>query len=159
MAVFPARPGWLHSPVRLPFLTLVLLSSLLVHCIDDEARDFDDYLLEMESRGLYDPLEDPYAEDSDFPPAIEASLCSLPGNGAARTVSFENATTVDLDIFWVDTQCTLRPYGMVAPGQRHDQPTYEGHAWRFHIAGSTRPVFEVLLDASTPNPVVIEGQQ
>ncbi|MDG2021789.1 MAG: prolyl oligopeptidase family serine peptidase [Phycisphaerales bacterium] len=49
--------------------------------------------------------------------------------GSAMELVFKNRTSEDLDLFWLDTNGTRRPYGMIPAGAERSQPTYSGHAW------------------------------
>jgi hypothetical protein len=45
------------------------------------------------------------------------------------TVLFDNRTSTDLSLYWIDPQGQRKPYGVVHAGQKHIQPTFTTHAW------------------------------
>lgn len=74
------------------------------------------------------------APDGASPPGAPATvpetrLCSGASSNAV-TVTFENASARPLRVWWVDRSCAEVPYADVAPGGRHEQPTFYGHPWR-----------------------------
>lgn len=77
--------------------------------------------------------------------------------GEETELTFLNQTREDVELFWLDTEGTRRPYGRLRPGQERRQHTFEGHVWittdRF---GTTLAVFEA--DASGNRAVIEETQ-
>jgi hypothetical protein len=45
------------------------------------------------------------------------------------TVLFDNRTSTDVSIYWIDPKGQRKPYGVVGAGQKRFQPTFTTHAW------------------------------
>lgn len=45
------------------------------------------------------------------------------------TVLFDNRTSTDVSIYWIDPKGQRKSYGIVRAGQKHVRPTFTTHAW------------------------------
>ena len=45
------------------------------------------------------------------------------------TILFDNRTSTDVSLYWIDGKGQRKPYGEVRAGQKHIQPTFTTHAW------------------------------
>lgn len=60
-----------------------------------------------------------------------ATSSLISGDGSTPvTLSFENFTSFDVNIYWIDFEGNERLYGTLAPGEGYDQGTYSTHIWR-----------------------------
>jgi len=50
------------------------------------------------------------------------------GDGETR-VTFDNRSSVAVEVLWLDASGNERAYATLAPGERHGQHTFAGHAW------------------------------
>ncbi len=71
----------------------------------------------------------------DLPPKVaelmspEAASRGTRNNGDPTELTIENATTGELEMFWVEGGGNRKSYGKVAAGQSAVQNTYAGHVW------------------------------
>jgi hypothetical protein len=68
---------------------------------------------------------------------IAADLKSTVSEQVA-TLSFENETTEDVYLFWIDYQGRPIPYDRISPGERSVRPTYMTHPWVITDANGNR---------------------
>jgi len=61
-------------------------------------------------------------------PSEEGALKS-PASDTVTRVRFENRSTRELDLYWLDFEGNRKHYGSIAAGAEIAQPTYVGHAW------------------------------
>ncbi len=73
--------------------------------------------------------------------ADEAPHASRAGGGESA-LTFFNRTAADVELFWLDEDGHSRSYGKLAPGARHEQHTFAGHAWLAMIDGRVVAAFE-----------------
>jgi dipeptidyl aminopeptidase/acylaminoacyl peptidase len=71
-------------------------------------------------------------------PATDSTLLSpretmerRSGGGGPTSLTVENATTGEIELFWVANRGERRSYGKVPPGQSNTLSTYSGHVWLF----------------------------
>ena len=77
--------------------------------------------------------------------------------GAETTITFVNRTDREVKLFWLDEAGERQSYGVLGPGQKRDQHTFEGHVWlaidaRDRVLGAyeaTESPGSVVLDSST----------
>jgi len=90
-------------------------------------------------KARYAPRPGDARADADVPaltPLPPAGLRSGAG-GEETEVTFVNATQAPIRLFWVDADGARREYATVAPGARHAQHTFAGHAWLATTADGT----------------------
>jgi dipeptidyl-peptidase 4 len=58
-------------------------------------------------------------------------------NGGATPLGIENATSEEIEIFWVDGKGERKSYGKLPAGQISTQQTYAGHVWLITAADGT----------------------
>ena len=73
------------------------------------------------------PLEAP-PEKSDLR-APEDGPRRTQGGGGAVNLVFQNKTSGEVRVFWLDFQGKRQPYGTIPSGERHGLSTYQGHVW------------------------------
>ncbi len=49
-------------------------------------------------------------------------------------VTFHNQTSEALSVYWIDFEGLRKPYGMIEPGRKKRQGTFEGHRWELESA-------------------------
>jgi dipeptidyl aminopeptidase/acylaminoacyl peptidase len=71
-------------------------------------------------------------------PAAESTLLSpretmekLSGGGQPTSLTVENATRGEIELFWLASRNERRSYGKVPPGESNTLSTYAGHVWLF----------------------------
>lgn len=75
--------------------------------------------------------------------------------GEESAVQFVNATTRELELFWVPSDGAERSYGRLAAGGKHEQHTFAGHVWRVaDFKGATQALF---VAAATPSIARIDN--
>ena len=85
-------------------------------------------------------------------PAVAASTIGLAPEdaprasrrtGAETVLTLVNRTDTAVELFWLDSESVRRPYGRIAAGGSHVQPTFSGHVWLIvNAAGRTLAAFE-----------------
>ncbi|MDE0890047.1 MAG: prolyl oligopeptidase family serine peptidase [Phycisphaerales bacterium] len=69
---------------------------------------------------------------------------------------FKNRTNENLDLFWLDSSGTRRPYGRIPAGADRTQGTFAGHAWRLvNQTGQTVIEFET---GHHGGPAIVDDQ-
>lgn len=79
----------------------------------------------------------------------ETAMEGSENGGEATTLTIENATAGEIEIFWVDGEAKRTSYGKVAAGQRTTQATYAGHVWL--ITDATGGPLAGIKTPSTPS--------
>ena len=51
------------------------------------------------------------------------------GSGSESSLAFVNRSMVRAEVQWLDADGAAHAYVTLEPGERHDQPTFEGHVW------------------------------
>jgi dipeptidyl aminopeptidase/acylaminoacyl peptidase len=104
--------------------------------------------------------------------AGDAAASPDPGEGRARPLhpsrapasrggseevylTFRNATTAAVSLFWIDTEGGRRPYGTLAAGEVKRQHTFVGHTWL--IAGSDGAPLVAFTAPDRDAQAVIDG--
>lgn len=83
-------------------------------------------------------------------------LHSSTRTGGHTNVRFINRTDGVVEIAWINAESQRRPYGKMAPGESHDQPTFAGHVWLVTDAlGGTLGVIEAKAE---PLDLTIDGK-
>ncbi|MGD0089686.1 MAG: DPP IV N-terminal domain-containing protein, partial [Planctomycetota bacterium] len=76
-------------------------------------------------------------------------------NGPETSLSFVNRTAKDVKLFWLDWAGERQPYGVVRPGQTHEQHTFAGHVWLVTDSdGKPQGVYQAVEDHAT---VIVDG--
>jgi hypothetical protein len=70
------------------------------------------------------------------------------------TVLFDNRTSVDVSLFWIDPRGERKPYGVVHAGRKQVRPTFTTHAWVVVKPDGT--VLGIYVAGSRPGKVVLE---
>jgi len=108
-------------------------------------------------------------------PAAESALLSpretmekQSGGGPPTSLTVENATRGEIELFWLAKRNERRSYGKVPPGQSNTLSTYSGHVWLFAdstgrplagtIAGEAPSVMRVKLRRNGPRAEHKEGR-
>jgi dipeptidyl-peptidase 4 len=98
-------------------------------------------------------LADHLLSPSDLPPRAaellppEEAMRGTRKNGASTSLTLENATPGEIEIFWIDTKGQRKSYGKIPAGQSTTQQTYAGHVWLMTDAEGTP-----LAGVETPLP-------
>lgn len=58
-------------------------------------------------------------------------------NGPETNVTFENKTSGEVELFWLNSEGEPISYGKLAPGATREQHTYTGHVWSVSDAAGT----------------------
>lgn len=73
------------------------------------------------------------------PPASES-------NGRAIEVEFENRINQPIELLWFRSASSQPSYGVIQPGDRRSQATFEGHVWVIKMAGQTVGYYQAQRD-------------
>ncbi|MEY2600374.1 MAG: hypothetical protein RLZZ142_2633 [Verrucomicrobiota bacterium] len=65
---------------------------------------------------------------------MEKALRSLKGNQPSF-LTFKNATSTDIEVFWLDYQGQRKKYASLAPGKEWGISTFATHPWVLAEAG------------------------
>jgi hypothetical protein len=60
--------------------------------------------------------------------------CAPGGGNQKKDVTFKNATSETIEVWWVTFDCTEKQYATMPPGSQYVQQTYVSHQWRFYEA-------------------------
>lgn len=88
-------------------------------------------------------------------PAREAPRPSR-RTGPETAITFDNRTTNDVSLFWIDTDGERRSYGGIPAGRQREQHTFGGHVWL--VAGGDGKVLGVFEAADDPATAVVDGR-
>lgn len=109
----------------------------------------------------FDDAKEEIAEDK-MPPrpsvliAPEDVMHTRNRASGSTSLTIENATPAEIELFWVEGRGKKRSYGKIAPGQSSTQQTYGGHIWMMADA-SGRPLAGVVADEA-PSLVRVTGK-
>jgi dipeptidyl aminopeptidase/acylaminoacyl peptidase len=96
--------------------------------------DLDTYQLEQ-----LGPVQEKSLPPMDAGWALRGSLRT----GEETQLTFINRTEKEVELFWLDSSGTRHSYGILAPGQEHQQHTYAGHVWLAAEKGGSDLAFYV----------------
>ncbi len=85
----------------------------------------------------------------------ESGLCSV-DTGITATVTFSNASTQPVDLFWVDYACGEAYFATIQPGQSFIQSTFAGHPWHIRDSVTAELLAETMAVSGRPYTVTIE---
>ena len=83
--------------------------------------------------------------------APSGGQCSPGGGNQKKDVTFKNATSESIEVWWVTFDCTEKQYATMPPGSQYVQQTYISHQWRFYEAPGGS-VSKVLCGATPADP-------
>ena len=70
------------------------------------------------------------------------------------TVLFDNRTSSDVSLFWIDSKGQRKSYGFVRAGQKQVRPTFTTHAWV--VVNSDGKVLGIYVAGTGAGKVVIQ---
>ena len=87
-----------------------------------------------------------------LPTITPSNVCSQ-NSVQATTLTFQNSSGRNLQLFWVDYTCKEVSYGSLGPAESKDMPTFLTHPWRVRDA-ETSALYKELVTSSTSRVVV-----
>lgn len=98
-------------------------------------------------------------------PASDSRPAATPAEGPQRSrttgaeteITFENRTSGEVEVFWLDTAGNRQTYGKLAAGATKNQHTFAGHAWEV-VSSEGRTLGTYLADEAGTR-AVIDGTQ
>ena len=94
-------------------------------------------------------------------PASESRPAASPADGPQRSrttgaeteITFENRTSAEVEVFWLDTAGNRQTYGKVASGATKNQHTFAGHAWEI-VSSEGRTLGSYVADEAGTRAVI-----
>ncbi len=77
----------------------------------------------------------------------ESELRPSRSPGPETSIVFDNRSSQEVQLFWVDPEGNRQPYGTLKPGTTRRQHTFTGHVWAAIREGNRISVFEATRDS------------
>jgi dipeptidyl aminopeptidase/acylaminoacyl peptidase len=77
-------------------------------------------------------------------------------SAGSSSVTFENATDGEIEVFWVENRNRKKSYGKVAPGKDSTFQTYDGHAWV--VGNASGKLLAGVVAGNTPSVARVTGE-
>lgn len=75
--------------------------------------------------------------------------------GPETAIIFDNQTSNEVELFWIDTSGRRQSYGKLRPGKERDQHTFAGHIWE--ACDSKGNIIAAFQATENPNRAIITG--
>jgi dipeptidyl-peptidase-4 len=102
--------------------------------------------------------DDQGADDESVGVEILDAIRRSEKTGSETSLTFENATEGDIDVYWIDSSGGRRSYGTIPAGKDRDQHTFDGHVWLIQDARG-RPLAVFRATAQVGRAVIDEHCQ
>lgn len=131
-------------------------------CFSSTARDYADYVDDLNNRSVLVPMPTADTAQPSPPPTVPvtppvptfAAQCSAV-DGELVDVVFTNQLGIYVDLYYVYPDCSTQNVVLMAPGDTYARTTHIGGVWRARDAfGSPRWVFELRVEVGETNLVM-----